>query len=313
MGTPDFAVPCLQAMINSGHDICGVFTRPDKPRGRGHKLMPTPIKSLALEHNIPVYQPKSLRIGEDSNLAYETLQSLAPDIIVVVAYGCILPKRVLELPKFGCVNVHASILPLYRGAAPIQWSILSGEQETGITTMYMAEGLDTGDMILKTAIPIGENETSSELHDRLSALGSTILTQTLDLIKQGKAPRTPQKESEATFAPMITKEQSHIDFTKSAAEIHNLIRAITGYTFYEGMRIKFYRSELTGGNFPNTTPGEIVNAEDFTVVCGDGNTIKITELQAECCRKMSTDDYLCGKAITKGDILGGVQKECTLM
>ena len=222
MGTPEFAVPCLSRLISDGHAVAGVFTQPDKPQGRGYKLMPPPVKVCALENGLSVYQPAKMRDGQ----ALALLKELSPELIVVVAYGKILPPDILELPPLGCVNVHGSLLPKYRGAAPIQWSVLNGDQTAGVTTMYMAEGLDTGDMILKRETPLGPDETSGELYERLAGLGAQALSETVRLIGEGCAPRVPQDGALATHAPMLTKELARIDWTKPAAEVHNLIRGM---------------------------------------------------------------------------------------
>lgn len=195
MGTPDFAVPCLKALIDSGENVTAVFTQPDKPKGRGYKLAPPPVKDLALTYNIPVYQPLSLKKGEDAEASLKIIKELSPDLIVVVAYGKILPKAVLDAPKYYCINVHASLLPKYRGAGPIQWSVLNGEKVTGVTTMLMAEGVDTGDMLLSSSLEIGENETASELHDRLSVLGAELLLETVKGVKLGSITPIPQDDS----------------------------------------------------------------------------------------------------------------------
>ncbi|MBR3629887.1 MAG: methionyl-tRNA formyltransferase, partial [Oscillospiraceae bacterium] len=215
MGTPDFAVPVLDA-LSLRHDVQAVFTQPDKPNGRKMKLMPSPVKKAAIRHGIAIYQPQSLRKGEDAETALATLQRMAPDCIVVAAYGQILPKAILDLPKYGCINVHASLLPKYRGAAPIQYSILNGETETGVTIMQMAEGLDTGDMLLRGALPIGENETAQELHDRLSALGADLTLQALEGIAQGTLTPEQQDDAQSSYASMIRKEMSALNFSRPA-------------------------------------------------------------------------------------------------
>lgn len=324
MGTPDFAVPCLDALLKADYEVAAVFSQPDKPKGRGYQLMPTPVKQLALQHGIPCCQPGSLKTGEDAEYAHKLLTELAPDLIVVVAYGRILPKAVLDVPRYGCINVHASLLPKYRGAGPIQWSVLNGESETGVTTMYMAPGIDTGDMILRAQTPIGENETASELHDRLSVLGAELLVRTVRAIEAGNAPREPQDDTQATYAPMLSKELSAIDFNKPAREVHNLIRglstwpcacatlcdsAASGTAALGGKRLKLYRSELVEGNYSAFAPGTIVKADNFTVACGDGNAIRVTELQEDCCKRMKTSDYLRGNKLAQGARLLKVHME----
>lgn len=302
MGTPDFAVPSLRKLLDAGHEIAGVFCQPDKPQGRGHKLVPPPVKVLAQEQGLPVFQPKGLRNAE----AQEQLRALKPELIVVAAYGKILPLEVLELPPHGCINVHGSLLPKYRGAGPIQWSLLNGETVTGITTMRMAEGIDTGDMLLKAEIPIGENETAGELFDRLAQLGGEVLLQTLEELKAGRLNPVKQEESEATYAPMLSKELSMLDFSRAAQELHNQVRGLSPWpcaeTLLQGRRLKVYRSEivsLTGGG----VPGTLLDAGDFVVQCGEGQ-IRLTEVQFEGSRRMPGGDFLRGKRLSAGEVLG---------
>ena len=306
MGTPDFAVPCLKALIDSGENVTAVFTQPDKPKCRGYKLTPPPVKEVALTYNIPVYQPLSLKKGEDAEAAMKTITELAPDLIIVVAYGKILPKAILDAPKY-CINVHASLLPKYRGAGPIQWSVLNGEKVTGVTTMLMAEGLDTGDMLLSKSTEIGENETASELHDRLSELGAEVLLETIKAAKSDSLTPVPQEDSQSTHAPMLTKDMCPIDFSKSAQEVHNHIRGLSAFpcatTVLDGKRLKIYRSEVVKGLKSDRPCGTIVQAKDFTVVCGDGACVRFTEVQAEGGKRMSTADYLRGKAVQEGTVL----------
>lgn len=307
MGTPDFAVPCLNALIDSGENVTAVFTQPDKPKGRGYKLTPPPVKEVALTHHIPVYQPLSLKKGEDAEAALKVITELSPDLIVVVAYGKILPKAILDAPKYYCINVHASLLPKYRGAGPIQWSVLNGEKVTGVTTMLMADGIDTGDMLLSRSMEIGENETASELHDRLSVLGAELLLETLTSVKSDNLTPIPQDDSQSTHAPMLTKDMCPIDFSRSAQEIHNHIRGLSAFpcatAVLDGKRIKIYKSELAKGLTSNHAPGTVVQPKDFTVVCGDGNCIRFTEIQAEGGKRMLTADYLRGKPIKEGTVL----------
>ena len=307
MGTPEFAVPCLKELIDSGENVQAVLTQPDKPKGRGYKLTPPPVKELALTHNIPVYQPESLKKGENAQKTIEILKSLSPDIIVVVAYGKILPKEVLDIPKHFCINVHASLLPKYRGAGPIQWSVLNGETETGVTTMVMAEGLDTGDMLMKASLKIGENETASELHDRLSELGAKLLVDTIEAVKSGDFTRTVQNDEESNYAPMLSKDLCPIDFSKSAREIHNQIRGLSDWpcatATLDGKRIKIFRSSVSNIEYKDKQPGEIVDEKKFTFVCGDGKCINIEELQTDGGKRMKTEDYLRGNSLEKGTIL----------
>lgn len=302
MGTPDFAVPCLKALVDTKHNVQAVFTQPDKPRGRGNKLVPTPVKKFAIECNIPVYQPTSLRKGNDAESSLQVLQELNPDLIVVVAYGQILPKSILDLPKYRCINIHASLLPKYRGAGPIQRCILDGETLTGVTSMYMEEGLDTGDMLIKEEITIGKNMIANELHDALSEMGADVLLKTIQAIEDGSIVRTPQDDSKSTYAKMITKEMSHLDFSKSAQEVHNIIRGITGFTSLNGKRLKVFRSEILEKT--SSEPfGTIVDTSNFTVVCGDGKCIKFNEVQLEGSKRMDTKVFLRGKKLDK-TILG---------
>lgn len=307
MGTPDFAVPCLKALIDSGENVTAVFTQPDKPKGRGYKLAPPPIKETALAHNIPVYQPLSLKKGEDGEKVLQVIKELEPDLIIVVAYGKILPKEILDAPKYYCINVHASLLPKYRGAGPIQWSVLNGEKETGVTTMLMSEGLDTGDMLLSKSVEIGENETASELHDRLAKLGAEVLLDTVASVKSGSLTPIPQDDSQSCYAPMLTKDMRPIDFKKSAQEVHNHIRGLSAFpcatTAIDGKQLKIYRSEIVKGMHTKVVAGTVVNVNDFTVACGDGNCVRFTEIQAEGGKRMSTADYLRGRAIKEGTIL----------
>lgn len=306
MGTPDFAVPCLKALIDSNENVQAVFTQPDKPKGRGYKLTPPPVKELALTYNIPVYQPVSLKNGEDAEMTMKVLNELSPDLIIVVAYGKILPKAILDLPKF-CINVHASLLPKYRGAGPIQWSVLNGEKITGVTTMLMAEGLDTGDMLISSSVEIGENETASELHDRLSELGAKVLLDTINAVKDNTLTPIKQDDSLSNYAPMLTKDMCAIDFSKPAQEVHNHIRGLSSFpgamTMLNGKRLKVYKSVCLHDLCVNSIAGTVVNADDFTVVCGDGKCVRFVEIQAEGSKRMSTADYLRGKAIEKGIIL----------
>lgn len=298
MGTPDFAVPCLKALVESNHTVQAVFTQPDKPRGRGNKFIPTPIKKYALECDIPVYQPTSLRKGDDAEKSLNVLKELNPDLIVVVAYGQILPSSILELPKYKCINIHASLLPKYRGAGPIQRCILEGETVTGVTSMYMEEGLDTGDMLIKEEVQIGENMIADELHDALSEIGARVLLKTIQAIEDGSLTRTSQNDSQSTYAKMITKEMSHLDFSKSAQDVHNTIRGITGFTTLNGKRLKVYRSEILDKT-SNEPCGTIIDTDSFVVVCGDSKCIKFNEVQLEGSKRMKTQDFLRGKKLDK--------------
>ncbi len=304
MGTPDFAVPCLKALAENGHEVAAVFTQPDKPKGRGYKMIPTPVKVCAQEYGIPVYQPLSLRKGEEAEQSLELLKSIAPDLIAVTAYGQILPKEILDLPKYGCINIHASLLPRYRGAAPINWCILNGETVTGVTSMLMEEGLDTGDMLIKRETAIGENETYSELYTRLSVMGGEVLLETTEALEKGTLAPEKQDDSQSCYSPMITKDMSALDFSKSAREIHNTVRGVTGFTSLGGKRLKVFASELVSGSADNAVNGEIVDNDTFTVKCGDGGLIRFNEVQLEGSKRMSTEVFLRGKKPEKGTVLG---------
>lgn len=304
MGTPDFSVPCLKALAESEDTVSAVFTQPDKPKGRGYKMIPTPVKTAALEYGIPVYQPLSLRKGDDAAEAMKILEEINPDLIIVTAYGQILPKEILTLPKYGCINIHASLLPRYRGAAPIQWCVLNGEKKTGVTSMLMDVGLDTGDMLLKAETEIGENETAQELWDRLAVMGGELLSQTITALKERKLTPEKQDDELSCYSPMIKKEMSQLDFSEPAEEIHNIIRAITGFTMLDGKRLKIYRSIISDTENPSAANGEIVDADSFSVKCGDGKVITFEEIQLEGSKRMKTADFLRGKKLTKGTILG---------
>lgn len=305
MGTPVFALSCLEKLIEAGHEVAAVFTQPDKPKNRGRQIQMTPVKECALKHGIEVYQPLSLRKGEDAETSLEVLKKIAPECIVVVAYGQILPESILELPKYGCINVHASLLPMYRGAAPIQRCIQFGEKKTGVTTMYMAKGLDTGDMILKDEMEIPEDMTGSELHDRLAEMGGKLIVRTLEELKSGTAPRIPQ-EGDTCYASMISKEELLIDFTKPAVQVKDFIRAMSAapcaYTMLDGKRLKVYGAKLSANNYSGQ-PGEIVDPDSFAVMCGDG-ALEFTEIQAEGGKRMDVQAYLRGNKPAKGTILG---------
>lgn len=303
MGTPDFAVAPLEALCEAGHEVAAVFTQPDKPKGRSMKRIPTPVKKAAMLRDIPVYQPSSLRKGEDAADAFRILQDIAPDCIVVAAYGQILPKSILDLPRYGCINIHASLLPKYRGAAPIQYVILNGEAQTGVTIMQMAEGLDTGDMLLKGALPIGENETADELHDRLTALGAELILNALQGLETGTLTPEVQNDADSCYASMITKSMSALDFQRPAQELHRVICALTGFTSLEGKRLKVYRSCIAPGT-THAVPGTITDEDSFTVACGGGTLLTFTEVQLEGSKRMRTADFLRGKRLTRGGVLG---------
>ena len=308
MGSPEFSVPCLKVLAESKHEVATVFTQPDKARGRrGNQLVPTAVKAAALEYGYQVYQPLSLRKGEDAETSMQVLRDIAPDLIVVTAYGQILPKEVLELPKYGCINIHASLLPKYRGAAPINWVILNGETETGVTSMQMGEGLDTGDMLIKKATKIGENETYEELYARLAVMGGEVLAETLEAVEKGTLSPEKQDDSLSCYSPMISKEMSALDFSKTAAEVHNTIRGVTGFTMLDGKRLKVFRSEISDNIAPDAENGSIVDEKRFAVKCGDGKAVVFTEVQTEGKKRMAAEDFLRGKKLVKGEILGGTK------
>lgn len=298
MGTPDFAAASLKKLIDEKYDIAAVFTQPDKPRDRGMKLSYSPVKELALENNIPVYQPTKLRDGT----ATELIKSLRPDILVVVAYGRILPDDMLEVPKYGAINVHASLLPKYRGAAPIQWAVLNGDNITGVTTMYLASEMDTGDIIYTAETEIGEFETSGELFDRLMVMGAELLDRTLRDIEAGTAPRTPQDHSKASYVKMLDKSLSPIEWAKTPREIIKQIYGLQPWPVataeLDGKVFKIYSAEYTQ-NKTVKAPGSVVSAgkKGIEIACLGGKTLLITELQAAGKKRMKASDYLLGHPI----------------
>jgi len=300
MGTPDFAAVSLRALHSAGFDVAAAFTQPDKPKNRGMKLIPTPVKQTALELGIPVYQPQKLRDGS----AAELLRSLEPDIIAVVAYGRILPREILDIPKFGCVNIHGSLLPKYRGSAPVQWAILNGDRETGVCAIYMAEEMDAGDIIAEKRTEIGEAESFPELFGRLAQLGAELLCETVSSIADGTAKRTPQEHEKATYAPMITRELSPVDWGQSAWLVRSKILGLDpwpGATSRSGdTELKLYRARCTG-NCSSEVPGSVVSTgkEGIEVACGDGKTVLIAELQAPGGKRMRAADYLRGHKIAE--------------
>lgn len=303
MGTPDFAVPSLEALLTK-HEVVLVVTQPDKPKGRGKKMVPTPVKACALEHGIPVLQPEKVKEPE----FVEQLRSYEPDLIAVTAFGQILSEPILEMPKYGCINVHGSLLPKYRGAAPMQWSIIDGEKVTGITTMYMAKGLDSGDMLLKAEVEITDEDTFATIHDKMAVTGASLLLDTLDQLEAGTLERIPQDHDAATYAPMITKETGHIDWSKNRQDIINLIRGLNpvpaAYTIYEEEVLKIFGASLSDVQANSAANGEIVAVvkKGFVVKCGDG-CLLITEVQARGGKRMMTDAYLRGHAMKEGILL----------
>lgn len=297
MGTPDFAVPSLQALIDAGHDVCAVYTQPDKPQGRKQILTAPPVKTLALEHDIPVFQPNTLK-NEDEQAR---LRELAPEVIIVVAYGKLLPKAVLDIPPHGCINVHGSLLPRWRGAAPIQWAVIAGDEMAGVTTMQMAEGLDTGDMLLTYETRVGEKETAGELFDRLAQSGAELLIQTL--VKLDEITPRPQDDAQSCYAHMLDKQMAVIDWSKSAHEIDCLIRGLNPWpialTTLSGERLKVFAAEKAAGN---GEPGTVLEADPkkgLTVACGEG-ALKLIEIQLVGGKRMKATDFLRGHVIEVG-------------
>ena len=301
MGTPDFAVGTLEALVKSEHEVVAVVTQPDKPKGRGKAMQPTPVKEVALRENIPVLQPKKVREPE----VVEELSKLNADVIVVVAFGQIIPKTILELTKYGCINVHGSLLPRWRGAAPIQWAVIAGDEKAGVTTMLMAEGLDTGDMLLTCETPVGARETAGELFDRLAQSGAELLTETL--VRLDEITPRPQNDAESCYAHMLDKKMAVIDWSKSARELDCLVRGLNPWpialTSLAGERLKIYAAEQTNGC---GEPGTVLEADPkkgLTVACGEG-ALTLTEIQLVGGKRMKATDFLRGHAVEKGSRLG---------
>ncbi|WP_073026245.1 methionyl-tRNA formyltransferase [Lutispora thermophila] len=305
MGTPDFAVPCLRALQNNGHEVCGVVVQPDRPKGRGNKLVYPPVKTAALEMGLQVYQPEKIKTPD----FVETLRELKPDAIVVVAFGQILSKEILDIPSLGCINVHASLLPKLRGAAPINWSIINGDKVTGVTTMYMDVGLDTGDMILKREIGIDDDMNAQELHDKLSIMGAEVLIETLENISNGNIIRVKQNNDEATYAPMLKKDTGKIDWSWSSKRIKNLIRGTYpwpgAFSYYNGKMFKIFKADIIDEENENKEYGIIteVNKDNIVISCGKG-FLCIREIQFENQKRMDVGAYLRGHSIEKNTILG---------
>lgn len=311
MGTPDFAKESLESIYNAGHEILGVVTNPDKPKGRGMKMVASPVKEFAIEKNLKIYQPVKVKNNEEF---IKEIKTLDPDVICVVAYGKILPKEVLDIPELGCINVHGSLLPKYRGAAPIQWAVLNGDKKTGITTMYMDVGMDTGDMILKEEVEIGEDETTGELWDRLSKIGGKLLVDTLKRVEAGTAPREKQGE-DFTLAPMLNKEMAKIDWeNKTAQEIKNLVRGLNpimgAYTFLNGKKFKFWKvaiatnDEIMAEGMEILRNGTVMVSDprDGLFIKAKDGIIKVLEIQGENARKMPIQDFLRGNAIKEFEV-----------
>lgn len=301
MGTPDFAVPCLE-VLQAKTEVLAVITQPDRPKGRGHNLQASPVKQKALEYNLPVLQPEKIKTEEFT----AELEKLQPDLIVVVAFGQILSQRILDIPPLGCVNVHASLLPRYRGAAPIHWSIINGEKETGVTTMLMDAGLDTGDMLLKDKVAITEEMTTEELHDQLMAMGGKLLAETIDGLANGTITPEKQDDSISNYAGMLNKETGHIDWSKSAVEIHNLIRGLNSWpvawSMKDGKNYKFWRTKVENSN-NDKAPGTVVELRknSFYIATGEG-LLEVLEIQPPSKKRMSAGDLLRGHGVAVGDI-----------
>ncbi len=305
MGTPDFALFSLKALREqSGHEICGVITQPDKPRGRGYTLMPPPVKAYALEKGIPVYQPSTLKGEEFDTL----LKQLDPELIAVVAFGKILPLSVIDYPKYGCINVHGSLLPEYRGAAPMQRAVIDGKSVTGVTIMYMAEGLDTGDMLLKKELAIKENDNFEDIHDGLGNIGAEALLEVIDMISEGKAVRIPQDDALSTYAKKITKEDCLIDFSKDARTLHNLIRGLSPIPLAithtpNGKLLKVIEARICDESKEHTNIGEVISLDDgIEIACAKGS-VKLLRVLPEGKARMSASDFIRGRGISIGDIL----------
>ena len=303
MGTPDFAKESLEAIYNAGHQILGVVTNPDRPKGRGMKLVASPVKEYALSKELEIYQPEKVK----NNVEFiEKMKALEPDVICVVAYGKILPKEILDIPRRGCINVHGSLLPKYRGAAPIQWAVINGDKVTGVTTMYMDVGMDTGDMILKQEVEIVPDETTGEVWNKLSKIGSQLLVKTLEQIENGTAPRIPQSD-DFSMAPMLDKEMSKIDWeNKTAIEIKNLVRGLDPimgtYSYLDGKKIKIWKVDVIPNDNSNVENGTVIKADckDGLYIKAKDGIIKVLEIQGENAKRMNSQDFLRGNNIEVG-------------
>lgn len=303
MGTPDFAVPTLKALIDSEHEVAAVITQPDKPKGRGKEMQPTPVKAAALAAGLPVYQP--LKVRDEKFVAQ--LAAWQPDAIIVAAFGQLLPKSIIDMPKYGCINVHASLLPKYRGAAPIQWAVINGEKESGVTAMLMNEGLDTGDMLKKAVVPLSEKETGDSLHDKLCALGGDLILSVLKELEAGTAVRIPQKEEESCYAKMLKKELGSIDFSMPAEQLERLIRGLnswpSAYTHVNGKTLKIWQAEVLDKEYDGAC-GEIVElTKDSLLVKTGRGTLSLTEVQLEGKKRMEVGAFLRGYPLEKGMLL----------
>ncbi|MEE1065509.1 MAG: methionyl-tRNA formyltransferase [Acutalibacteraceae bacterium] len=302
MGTPEFAVPCLERLISDGHNVKGVFTQPDKPKGRGHKMQFPPVKQCAVDAGIPVFQPEKMRDGS----ALSIIEDLNPELIIVVAYGKILPSEILNFPKYGCINMHASVLPAYRGAAPIQWSVLNGETVTGVTAMQMDIGLDTGDMLLTETVEIGQDETAGELHDKLSVLGAKVMSETIDKLLKDELTPVKQDDALSNYAPMLTKDLCPVNWNDTADKVHNKVRGLypwpVAITRYNDKTVKIHQTAIAEDVCGE--PGEVIQSDKKLIVCcGCGTSVEIVKLQLEGKKAMNASDFLRGNPIEKGTIL----------
>lgn len=312
MGTPEFSVDALEALIQAKHEIVLVVTQPDKQKGRGKEVQFSPVKECALKHQLPVFQP--LRIKKEE--AIQVLKEYEADVFVVAAFGQLLSKEILEMPKYGCINIHASLLPKYRGAAPIQWAVINGDKESGVTIMQMDVGLDTGDMLLKGATPLAEDETADSLHDKLKVLGASLIVEALDLLQQGKLIRTPQDDSESSKVGMLSKAMGEMDFSESAEVLERKIRGFnswpSAYSYYKGKTMKIWKAKVLSESEQNleTAPGTIcsVGKDYLDVKSGDG-ILRIMELQLEGKKRMAVKDFLLGVSVEPGEKLGKLEGE----
>ncbi|HET7578245.1 MAG TPA: methionyl-tRNA formyltransferase [Bacillales bacterium] len=310
MGTPDFSVPILQRLITDGHEIAAVVTQPDRPKGRKKVLTPPPVKVEAEKHDIPVLQPKKIKEPEQ----LEKVLALEPDVVVTAAFGQILPRKLLEAPRFGCVNVHASLLPEYRGGAPIHHAIIDGKRKTGVTIMFMAEKLDAGDILTQTTVPIDEDDNVGTLHDKLSAAGTELLSETLPKLEAGELEPVQQDESQSTFAPNVKREEEKIDWTAPGNSIYNRVRGLDpwpgAYTLYEGRVLKIWRTEKAASS-AEAIPGTVIEVDEgsFLVSSGDDTAVRVTELQPAGKKRMKTAQFIKGANLQKGDRLGELDGE----
>lgn len=303
MGTPDFAVPCLDMLVREGYPVAAVVTQPDRPKGRGQKLAYSPVKEAALHYNLAILQPDKIK----SDDFYNQIAAIQPDVIIVIAFGQFLPQRILDLPLQGCINVHASLLPNYRGSAPIHWAIINGESMSGITTMYMDAGMDTGDMIIKAETPILPVDTTGSLHDKLKDLGATVLSDTLQQIAAGNAPRVSQNDAAATYAPLLCRNTERIDWHQPAAAIHNLVRGLNpwpgAYCKYQNKSLKIWQTRVYNESTLCAQPGQVIQLtkEGLVVETGKG-IIELLEVQPESKRRMKANDFVCGYSLTIGNM-----------